>query len=39
MQFSYMMPPGTYALISWQQENPDGKPQALRGMYAVTTLQ
>lgn len=38
IQFAYAMPPGTYALISWQQETRDGKPQALRGMYAVTTL-
>jgi hypothetical protein len=39
MQLSYAMPPGTYALVSWQQETRGGEPQALRGMYAVTMLQ
>jgi hypothetical protein len=38
MQFSYTVPAGTYAFISWQHDTPNGKSQALYGMYAVTTL-
>lgn len=38
IQFTYAVPHGTYALVSWQEDTPDGKPQALRGMYTVTVL-
>jgi hypothetical protein len=38
IQFSYVVPAGTYALISWQQDSASGKPQALEGMYGVASF-
>jgi hypothetical protein len=38
IRFTYSVPAGTYALISWQEDARTGKPQALEGMYAVAKL-
>lgn len=37
-QFSYRLPAGEYAVLSFQPDSRTGKPQALEGMYAVVTL-
>ena len=39
MQLSYSLPPGEYALIDFGQNLANGKPEALEGLYALTTLQ
>ena len=38
IQFSYTLPAGTYALLCFQPDSRTGKPQALEGMYGITTL-
>jgi hypothetical protein len=39
MQLSYSLPAGTYALIDFDQNMTNGRPEALEGMYAIATLQ
>ena len=38
MQLTYTLPPGTYALIDFDQNMTNGRPEALEGMYAIATL-
>ena len=38
MQLTYSLPAGTYALIDFDQNMTNGRPEALEGMYAVATL-
>jgi hypothetical protein len=38
IELSYSLPAGEYALLCFQRDNRTGKPQALEGMYGVTTL-
>jgi hypothetical protein len=38
MQLTYTLPPGEYALIDFDHDMTTGRPQALEGMYALTTL-
>jgi hypothetical protein len=38
MQLSYKLPPGEYALIDFDQNMTNGRPEALEGMYAIATL-
>jgi hypothetical protein len=38
MQLSYSLPAGTYALIDFDQNMTNGRPEALEGMYAIATL-
>jgi hypothetical protein len=38
MQLSYELPPGEYALIDFDQNMTNGRPEALEGMYAIATL-
>ena len=38
MQLTYKLPPGEYALIDFDHDMTTGRPQALEGMYAITTL-
>ena len=38
MQLSYKLPPGEYALIDFDQNMTNGRPEALEGMYATATL-
>lgn len=38
MDFSYDLPPGEYALLTFAPDIHNGKPLALEGMYAVATL-
>jgi hypothetical protein len=38
MQLNYSLPPGEYALIDFGQDPSNGKPEALKGMFTVTTL-
>jgi hypothetical protein len=38
MQLTYKLPPGEYALIDLDHDMTTGRPQALEGMYAITTL-
>jgi hypothetical protein len=38
MQLSYSLPAGTYALIDFDQNMTNGRPEALEGMYALATL-
>lgn len=38
MQLTYSLPAGTYALIDFDQNMTNGRPEALEGMYAIATL-
>jgi hypothetical protein len=38
MQLTYTLPSGTYALIDFDQNMTDGRPEALEGMYAIARL-
>jgi hypothetical protein len=38
MQLTYTLPPGEYALIDFDQNMTDGRPEALEGMYVIATL-
>jgi len=38
MQLTYTLPAGEYALIDFDNDITNGRPQALEGMYAITTL-
>jgi hypothetical protein len=38
MQLAYTLPAGEYALIDFDHDMTTGRPQALEGMYAITTL-
>ena len=38
MLFTFSLPPGTYAVIDFSQDMATGRPEALEGMYGVTTL-
>jgi hypothetical protein len=38
MQLTYKLPPGEYALIDFDQNMANGRPEALEGMYATATL-
>lgn len=38
MQLTYRLPAGTYALIDFDQDMETGRPEAVEGMYAITTL-
>jgi hypothetical protein len=38
MQLAYNLPAGEYALIDFDHDMTSGRPQALEGMYAITTL-
>ena len=38
MQLTYKLAPGEYALIDFDHDMTTGRPQALEGMYAITTL-
>jgi hypothetical protein len=38
LQLTYSLPPGTDALIDFDQNMTNGRPEALEGMYAVATL-
>jgi hypothetical protein len=38
VELSYSLPAGRYALLCFQPDSDTGKPQALEGMYGVTTL-
>jgi hypothetical protein len=38
MQLGYTLPAGTYALIDFDQNMTNGRPDALEGMYAIATL-
>jgi len=38
MQLSYKLPAGKYALIDFNQNMTNGRPEALEGMYAIATL-
>jgi len=38
MQLSYKLSPGEYALIDFDQNMTNGRPEALEGMYAIATL-
>jgi hypothetical protein len=38
MQLTYKLPVGEYALIDFDHDMTTGRPQALEGMYAITTL-
>jgi hypothetical protein len=38
MQLTYKLPAGEYALIDFDRDMATGRPQALEGMYAITTL-
>jgi hypothetical protein len=35
---TFSLPAGTYALIDFDQNMTNGRPEALEGMYAVATL-
>jgi hypothetical protein len=37
-QFAYTLPPGQYAVVSFQPDSDTGKPQTLDGLYTVVTL-
>jgi hypothetical protein len=38
MRLTYALPAGTYALIDFNQDMTNGRPEALEGMYAIATL-
>lgn len=38
MQLSYKLPPGEYALIDFDQNMTNGRPEALEGMYTIARL-
>lgn len=37
-QFAYTLPPGQYAVVSFQPDSHTGKPQTLDGLYTIVTL-